>query len=281
MSIERGASRMYDDQPEAIRLRMPEDERSHARVFRYMAASGRGIQGGNVAKLEGRHRSIAGNALRAGVLGANDGLVSNLSLVMGVAGADLGSNSVVIAGVAGLVAGACSMAIGEWISVQSAREMYENQIRVEADELAEIPREEEEELALIYQAKGMPQGQARELAQRLLKDPSQALDTLAREELGVSPDELGGSPWQAAIASFLLFGFGALIPVLPFFFGSGAIAIVVSVALSCLALFGLGVSITVLTGRGAISSGLRQAAFGLTAAAVTFGIGTLLGVSLS
>jgi VIT1/CCC1 family predicted Fe2+/Mn2+ transporter len=280
VNLEHGAFRTYDAQPDAVAQGMPLDERSHARVFRYLSMD-RGLRGGVLATLEGRHRAIAGNALRASVLGANDGLVSNMSLVMGVAGAAIGSQAVLVAGLAGLLAGALSMAIGEWISVQSAREMYEHQMRVEADELAEVPEEEKEELALIYQAKGMPEQEALRLATRLLEDPRQALDALAREELGVDPDELGGSPSQAAIASFIFFAIGALIPVLPFVFAGGGASAIASALISALALFGLGAAISLLTGRNPFVSGLRQAAFGLAAAGITYGIGTVVGVSLA
>ena len=281
IGMEHSAFGEYDTEPSAIAAKMPGDERSHARVFRYLGASGQGLAGSVTARLEGRHRAIGGNALRAGVLGANDGLVSNLSLVMGVAGANLSAQTVLIAGLAGLLAGALSMAIGEWVSVRSAREMYENQMRIEEQELAEVPEEEQEELALIYQAKGMSEEDARQVARRLLEDPATALDTLAREELGVDPDELGGSPWQAAGTSFLLFAGGATVPVLPFMVGSGVAAVAASAGLSALALFLLGSGITLLTGRGIIRSGVRQAALGLAAAAITFGIGKVVGISLA
>jgi VIT1/CCC1 family predicted Fe2+/Mn2+ transporter len=159
---------MYDDQPEAL-ARMPGDERSHARLFRELAA-GRGVEGGAIARIEGRHRGSGGNQLRAAVLGANDGLVSNLSISMGVAGAatgaSAGGNPVLIAGLAGMMAGALSMAIGEWLSVQSARELYAHQVKVEREELLQVPDEEEEELTLIYQSKGLTAEQARLMASR-------------------------------------------------------------------------------------------------------------------
>ncbi len=281
VGMEHSAFGVYDNEPDAVTRGMPDDERSHARVFRYLAASGGGLAGGFLARLEGRHRAIGGNALRAGVLGANDGLVSNLSLVMGVAGAAFSSQAVLIAGIAGLLAGALSMALGEWVSVRSAREMYENQMHIEATELAEVPQEEEEELSLIYQAKGMAAEDARRLAKHLLENPETALDTLAREELGIDPEEMGGSPWEAAIASFLLFVSGAIIPVLPFVFASGFAAVFTSAALSALALFCIGAVITLLTGRGVLMSGLRQSCFGLAAAGITFGIGRLVGVGLA
>lgn len=214
---------VYDDQPETEGTPMRAQERSHARLLRYLAqGSPTGVAGETLARLEGRHRMIGGNALRAAVLGANDGLTSNLSLVMGVAGAELRASTILVTGLAGLLAGACSMAMGEWVSVQSSRELYDRQIRTEADEIADVPDEEGEELALIYQAKGLPDEEAKDVAARLMQDPTNALDALAREELGVDPDELGGSPWVAAVSSFALFGLGALIPLLPHFFLNGS-----------------------------------------------------------
>ena len=268
---------MYDDQPEAEGTSLPADERSHARVLREVT---RGVEGGVLARFEGRHRAVGGNALRAAVLGANDGLVSNFSLVMGVAAAAGAGTAVVIAGFAGLLAGALSMALGEWLSVQSARELYANQLRVEAAEIREFPEEEEEELRLIYEAKGVPADQARAMAHRIIGgDHDTALDTLAREELGIDPDELGGSAWVAAGTSFGLFGVGAAIPLVPFLFLSGAAGIAVSATAAGLALFGIGAGITIVTGRSAWRSGMRQLAFGLAAAAVTYGVGSLIGVA--
>ncbi len=272
---------MYDDQPETDGTSMPADERSHARLLRTLTSGNGGVEGGALARLEGRHRTIGGNALRAAVLGANDGLVSNLALVMGVAGADISNQAVLIAGFAGLLAGASSMALGEWLSVQSSRELYQRQIDIEAREIEEFPEEEEEELALIYQAKGLPEAQARQLAARVMADHDTALDTLAREELGIDPDELGGSPWEAATASFVLFALGAIIPVIPFLFTSGATAVLTSLSLASLALFGTGAAITLVTGRGPWRSGLRQAVLGLAAAGLTYGIGSLLGVAIT
>jgi VIT1/CCC1 family predicted Fe2+/Mn2+ transporter len=224
---------------------------------------------------------VGGNALRAAVLGANDGLVSNLSLVMGVAGAELAGRGILITGLAGLLAGAGSMALGEWLSVQSSRELYLRQLDIEREELAAAPEEEAEELALIYQAKGIAVDQARALAARVIATPETALDTLAREELGIDPEELGGSAWEAAITSFLLFAFGAVVPVLPFMFLAGGTAVLVSVAVSAVALFGIGAAITLMTGRGVLFSGARQLLFGLVAAALTYGVGRLIGVSLA
>lgn len=279
---ERSGQFMYDDQPEAAGTSLPADERSHARVLQNLVGeSPRGLAGPALARFEGRHSAVGGNALRAAVLGANDGLVSNLALVMGVAGASISNDVVLIAGFAGLLAGSISMALGEWLSVQSSRELYQRQLDIEEREIAEVPEEEAEELALIYQAKGMPADQAHTLANRIMEDPEAALSTLAREELGIDPEELGGSPWQAAFTSFFLFAGGAILPVLPFVFTSGAAAVVASLVLSGLGLFIVGAGITLITGRGLWFSGLRQTAFGLIAAAITFGIGSLLGVVVS
>ncbi len=274
-SEERQSQMMYDDQPEAAGTSLAADERSHARVLHQITG---GLSGAMLARFEGRHRQIGGNALRAAVLGANDGLVSNFSLVMGVAGASASREPVLIAGIAGLLAGSLSMALGEWLSVQSSRELYQNQIAVEREELEAFPAEEEEELRLIYEAKGLSAAEADRVAKRIMGgDREVAVDTMAREELGIDPDELGGSAWVAAATSFVLFATGALIPLIPFLVGAGAGAIIASTVMSGLALFGLGAAITLLTGRHALKAGLRQLAFGLAAAAITFGIGTLLG----
>lgn len=261
---------------------MAVQERTHSIVLKQLSnTTPGGIQGSMVAQLEGRHRSTGGNALRAAVLGANDGLVSNLSLVMGVAGAAMNNRGILIAGIAGLLAGACSMALGEWLSVQSSRELYSHQIQIEKEEIKQAPEEEAEELALIYEARGLDRDQASLLANQILMDSDNALDTLAREELGIDPEELGGSAWEAAITSFVLFAIGAIIPVFPFIFLSGITAVVVSVALSTVGLFILGAAITLFTGRSVLSSGARMVIFGLLAAAVTFGIGRLIGVSIA
>jgi VIT1/CCC1 family predicted Fe2+/Mn2+ transporter len=267
---------MYDDQPEAL-ARMPGDERSHARLFRELAA-GRGVEGGTIARIEGRHRGSGGNQLRAAVLGANDGLVSNLSISMGVAGASQGGHAVLIAGMAGMLAGALSMAIGEWLSVQSARELFTHQVKVEREELLMVPDEEEEELTLIYQAKGLTAEQARLMSQSIVGgDLGRAVDTLAREELGIDPDELGGSAWVAAFTSFFLFALGAIVPVSPFFFASGMGAVVASIVVSAAALMVVGAAITVVTGSSVLRTGGRQVLLGMFAAAVTFGLGALVG----
>ena len=227
-----------------------------------------------------RHRNGAsGNALRAGVFGVNDGLVSNAALIFGVAGASTAPSMIVLTGVAGLLAGAFSMAAGEYISVRSQREMFEYQIGLERDELEKYPDEEAAELALIYAAKGISPEEARRVADKLMEDPERALDTLAREELGLNPDDLG-SPWVAAISSFAAFTCGAALPLLPFVLGNGN-PLGLSIGLTALGLFLVGASMSLFTGRHAVSSGLRMLAIGGAAGLATYFIGAWLGVSLA
>jgi len=281
-TLEHLDSGTYDAQPEAVAGGLPAAERSHARIIEALAAGSPGaFSGATLARLEGRHRGMGGNALRAAVLGANDGLCSNLSLVMGVAGADLAAHAILITGLAGLLAGACSMALGEWLSVNTARESAQRQIATEADELEQIPEEEQEELALIYQAKGLPEDLAKSLAQRLIANKKTALDTLVREELGIDPDELGGSPWSAAAASFALFALGAIFPVAPYFVLAGGAAVIASLTASGVALFLIGAGTTLFTGRAVWFSGVRQLLVGFAAAGVTFGLGKLIGAAVT
>ncbi len=276
--LERKDSRKYAHVGGAAE--MAADEASHNRLLDQVTGMKGGMAGGALAQLEGRHRAAGGNALRAAVLGANDGLVSNLSLVMGVAGAELNNSAILITGLAGLLAGAISMALGEWLSVQSSRELYRHQIGIEEAEIAAAPEEEAEELALIYEARGLTQTEARRLAQQIVRDPNSALETLAREELSVDPAELGGSAWVAALTSFFLFALGAVLPVAPFAFLSGTAAVTVSIIFSGIGLFVIGSGITLFTGRNVLFSGARQVLFGLAAAVVTFGVGRLIGTNL-
>ena len=272
----------YENQPEAItdKGKMSADEKSHARLMAAASARMNGLMGSEVAMLEGRHKTTGGNALRAAVLGANDGLVSVLSLTMGAAGANLPGHIVLITGIAGLLAGAGSMALGEWLSVQSSRELYINQIKIEAEEIEHAPEEEQEELALIFMAKGLKKDRAQELAAaQMTSDKKTILDTLSREELGIDPKELGGSPWVAAITSFFLFAIGAIIPLLPYIFLAGIHAIIFSLVLGALALFLIGAAITLMTGKSVWVSGFRQVLIGLVAAALVFGVGKLIGVA--
>ncbi len=228
-----------------------------------------------------RHRGMgSGGNLRAAVFGVNDGLISNASLIMGIAGATANNGLILLSGAAGLIAGAFSMAAGEYVSVRSQREMFEYQIGLEKEELDHYPEEEAEELALIYQARGLPREDAVRLATQLTADPARALDTLAREELGLNPDDLG-SPWGAALFSFSAFAIGASIPLLPFFFASGAQSMVIAITLTALALFGVGATLSLFTGRNAGWSGARMLAIGVAAGAVTYLIGKGLGVTLA
>jgi vacuolar iron transporter family protein len=260
---------------------MAADEASHNRLLSSVASGMQGgMQGGALAQLEGRHRAGGGNALRAAVLGANDGLVSIFSLVMGVAGAAMDNKTILITGFAGLLAGAISMALGEWLSVQSSRELYKHQISIEKAELAAAPEEEAEELALIYEARGLPKDEAERMAQHMFSDQASALETLVREELNVDPSELGGSAWEAALTSFFLFSIGAIIPVIPYVFLIGTTGVIVSMAFSAVGLFIIGAAITIFTGRSVLSSGARQVLFGMAAAGVTYGIGRLIGGNL-
>lgn len=275
--MELSATSMYDNQPEAVAANLPAEERSHARLFREISEEpGSGVV--DIAGLEGRHRGTSGNALRAAVLGANDGLVSNLSLVMGVAGAGPGRELVLLSGIAGWLAGALSMALGEWISVRSSTEAFERQVAIEREELELMPEEELEELTLIYRAKGLQEAQAREAATKILSNKETALSTLAREELGMSGDEHGDA-WVAAVTSFLTFSVGAILPVIPWLFASGAVGITASAVASGIGLFLTGAIITLYTGRTVLFSGMRMLVFGLAAAAITFTIGRIIGVS--
>lgn len=273
--MEMAATTMYDDQPEAIEAHLPADERSHARLFREISRSGSG-RDVDIARIEGRHRSASGNAIRAAVLGANDGLVSNLLLVMGVAGADPGKDIVLLAGVGGLLAGSISMALGEWISVRSSAEAFERQVAIEREELELNPEEEEEELFLIYRAKGLNEADARGMAKRILSNPATALETLTREELGMSEGE-AGNPWIAALTSFLTFAVGAILPIIPWLFVGGTVGLVASGALSAVGLFLTGAVTTLFTGRSVLFSGTRMVLFGAAGAAISFVAGNLIG----
>lgn len=227
-----------------------------------------------------RHQNAgASGTLRAAVFGVNDGLVSNASLILGVAGATSESGMILLSGVAGLLAGAFSMAAGEYISMRSQREMFEYQIGMERAELEQYPQEEAAELTLIFAAKGMSVDEARQLADKLIADPDHALDTLAREELGLNPDELG-SPWGAAASSFGAFAAGAIIPLLPYLFMSGTNALIACIGMTATALFAVGAALSLFTGRNAWLGALRMLAIGSAAGAGTFIIGKALGVTL-
>lgn len=304
----------YDAQGTAPELEaIAADEREHAEIWKRLEAEPRGGRAGDgpgrapgrgagaaaiavaehpardaggagspadIQRAERWHRSARSGTLRAIIFGVSDGLVSNLSLVMGVAGASDQARFILLAGVAGLLAGAFSMAAGEYISMQSQRELFERQIELERAELEAMPGEERQELTGLYMAKGFPHEEAERIAARMFEDPELALDTLVREELGLDPDELG-SPWGAALGSFLAFAVGAVIPVLPYLFASGPLVFFMSLGLSLAALFGVGAGVSLLTGRSLLYSGVRQLGIGAAAAAVTYAVGRVIGVSVA
>jgi vacuolar iron transporter family protein len=274
------------------------DEREHAEIWDQLKTGDRNAEpsdpardgvaiarrAGSAAEIGERerwHRTGRSGTLRAVIFGVSDGLVSNLSLVMGVTAAAADNRSfIMLAGIAGLLAGAFSMAAGEYISMQSQRELFEHQIALERAEMEAMPEEEEAELAASYRAKGFAPDEAARIARRIFENPETALDMLVREELGLDPDQLG-SAWGAAAGSFVAFALGAAVPVAPYVFGGGQVALVTSLGLSLAALFGVGAAVSLLTGRGFLFSGLRQLAIGLGAALVTYVIGSLIGVSVA
>jgi VIT1/CCC1 family predicted Fe2+/Mn2+ transporter len=265
------------------------DEREHAAIWQRLSspATAAGHPSSahpvrrptDIADRERWHRAGRSGTLRAVIFGVSDGLVSNLALVMGIAGASGGEGPfVLLAGIAGLLAGSFSMAAGEYISMQSQRELFERQIALERAELEAMPQEEEAELALVYRSKGFTEDEAKTIAARMFKDPQHALDTLIREELGLDPDELG-SAWGAAGGSFVAFGVGAAIPVIPYLLAGGSVAFWVSIGLSIAALFAVGAGVSLLTGRSLVFSGGRQVLIGAAAAIVTYVVGNLIGVA--
>jgi VIT1/CCC1 family predicted Fe2+/Mn2+ transporter len=257
---------------------MARDERAHARTLSTMYSPGGETDVAGIARGERWHRVDTGGQLRAAIFGVSDGLLSNLSLVIGVAGANPDGSFIVLAGVAGLLAGAFSMGAGEFVSVTSQRELFERQIALEKEELEADPEEERRELALIYRAKGLPQDEAEALSRRILADSSVALETLAREELGLNPEGLG-SPVGVAFASFAAFATGAIIPVIPWFFGDTAPFFIASLLLGGLGMFTVGALVSLFTGRNFVYAGMRQLVIGGVAAAITFTIGKIIGVN--
>ena len=274
---ERADAGLYRDDPDAS-SQMAVDERSHSRVLTQLRTGGGPDERGAIRRLEPWHRGDRSGALRAGVFGVNDGLVSNTSLVMGFAGSGAGAAVILFAGLAGLLAGAFSMAAGEYISMRSQREAYEREITLEELELRDDPEAEAEELALIYRAKGLDEEEAERVATTIMKDRDTALDTMAREELGLDPDELG-SPWSAALSSLIAFALGAVVVVLPYLFASGVAALVAAIASAGVALFLVGAVIGILNGRGGLRSGTRQLLVGGGAALLVFLIGHVVGAS--
>lgn len=279
---ERSDAGVYDDEPDAL-PGMAADERSHARALARLVGStpdGEPDPVRQIARRERWHRGDRSGALRAAVFGVSDGLVSNTALVMGFAGSGVSHSATLLAGVAGLLAGSFSMAAGEYVSMSSQREMFQREISLEQAELDEKPEEERSELVLIYRAKGLAQPDAERLADKIMADRTVALDTLAREELGLDPGQLG-SPWGAAASSLLAFATGAFVVVVPYLIGSGTAALAAAVVLALAAMFGVGATIGALNGRSAVRTGLRQMAVGALAAAVTFAVGGLIGARVS
>jgi len=281
MDTEKNISNAVIAQKQKTKMQITGSETNHVRILRSILEKEDKVSGAQLSRFEKGHRSVGGNAIRAAVLGGNDGLVSNFSLIMGVAGASSSQSAVLLAGLAGLLAGALSMSLGEWISVKSSQELYENQMQIEMEELETNPEGEKKEIALIYIAKGIPEEQAYQMAEDIMKDKTKAHDVLVKEELGINAEELKGSAVEASIYSFILFAIGAIIPLFPFLFIGGTKAIIISVAMSAAGLFLIGAAITLFTGRNVWFSGFRQVLFGLMAAAITFGIGKLIGVAVS
>ncbi len=279
---ERDASGMYDDEPDALPA-MSADEREHAAVLQGLS-SGAMVRTpddvrGQLNKAEPWHRTDKSGALRAAIFGVSDGLVSNTALVMGFAGTGVGGSTVLFAGFAGLLAGAFSMAAGEYVSVASQTDLFRRELALEAQELEDKPLEEQRELELIYRAKGLDAHTARITAERIMRDPQTALDTLAREELGLDPDDLG-DPKRVAASSFGAFAIGASVPVIPYLFLDGAAALTLAVAMAALAMILVGGTVGRLSGLGVARSAARQLLVGGGAATVTYVLGSLVGAGL-
>ena len=227
---------------------------------------------------ERHHRDVTGGAARAAVFGVSDGLVSNVGLILGVAGASAPAGVVRVAGLAGLIAGAVSMAAGEYNSMRVQKELLERELDMERREISRNPHVETVELALIYESRGMDPDRARELSEATMRDPEQALLVHAREELGIDPSELG-SPIQAATSSFFAFSVGALVPLVPWLVASGTGAKVASLLLALLAASIVGVIVSRFTERNRLQTVLRQLAFTAIPAGITYAVGSAVGIS--
>jgi len=277
---------MYDAEPEALPT-MPSDEREHAEVFRSLkeSSSEQPFPHRTMSPGEGEpwHKLDKSGSVRAAVFGVSDGLVSNTALVMGFAGASVAgaipNSTVLFAGLAGLLAGAFSMAAGEYVSMASQRDLFKREIDMEAQELKEKPEEEQRELELIYRAKGLPKEEAERVAARIMSNPETALQTLAKEELGLDPDDLG-SAWKAALSSFIAFAIGAVVVVIPYSFLSGTTALITAITMAVLALIVVGGIVGRLSGRGVVFSAGRQLLWGVGAAGVTYLVGSLVGINV-
>ena len=277
---QRAAQDVYDEEPDAA-AGMADDERVHERVLARLRGQAptpeetRAV----LTREEPWHRGDRSGSLRAAVFGVSDGLVSNTALVMGFAGTGTGTETVAFAGFAGLLAGAFSMAAGEYVSVASQRDLYQREIEMEAAELRDNPLEEQRELELLYRAKGMDGDTAREAAASIMADPDTALDTLAREELGLDPSELG-SPIKAAASSFAAFAVGASVPLVPYLLATETVALVTAIVLAVIAMVVVGGTVGVLSGRGPVRGAVRQVAVGSLAAGVTYLVGSLVGTAV-
>ncbi|MBO0713813.1 MAG: VIT1/CCC1 transporter family protein [Acidimicrobiales bacterium] len=230
------------------------------------------------ASYDNHHRDVRGGAARAAVFGVSDGLVSNLALILGVAGAHPAAGLIRLAGLAGLIAGSFSMAAGEYVSMRAQRELLERELDLERNEIRRWPDAERRELAVLYEGRGLEPNLAEDLAEAMMRDPERALDAHAREELGIDPTELG-SPWQAASSSFLSFALGAVIPLAPFLALSGTAGVVAAAVVSAVAALAIGGALSLFTGRSWVKSALRQFLISAVAAGVTYSIGTAVGVS--
>jgi vacuolar iron transporter family protein len=289
IGLEREEERIYASLPPSHEAQaIAADERAHAAMWERLRtdasaagatpASAPSAPPATPARAERWHRGGAGT-LRAVVFGASDGLVSNLSLIMGIAGATPDPKFILLSGIAGLLAGAFSMAAGEYISVQSQREVLQRQIALARAELAAIPEEEKEDLVGIYVSKGIPEPDARRIADKIFEDPETALETLVRERLGLDATQIS-SPWSAAGGSFAAFCLGAIVPVIPYLFGGGTLILVTTFVASLAALFAVGALVSLLTGRSLLFSGFRQVGLGAAAAILTYFVGRVIGVSV-
>ncbi len=225
------------------------------------------------------HRGVQGGQARAAIFGVSDGLVSNVALILGVAAAGSESSAVLLAGISGLLAGAASMAAGEYVSVKAQAELVEREIEIERVSIAEAPEQETRELAAIYRKRGLESDQAHDLASAVMADPDVALDVHAREELGVDPDDTG-DPVGAAVASFAAFTVGALLPLIPWFFAEGTLATVLSAVIGLLAATAVGLTLAKFTERSPLRTAARQVGFAAAACVLTFAIGSLLGATV-
>ena len=280
LEAEAGDAEKYDAQGgEATAI--ADEERAHRRALVGLSRGDPTEARELIASRERWHRSSrAAGSLRAAIFGMNDGLVSNLSLIAGVAGAGVEPRTVIVTGFAGLLAGAFSMAAGEYTSVASQRDLLARQVAMEKREIEEAPEEEAAELALIFKQKGLSTEQASRTAAEILKNPESALDTLVREELGLDPHELG-SPMHAALSSFAMFAVGALVPILPFLATSGTLAVTIASGLAFAVLAAVGGLVGFLSGTNVFTSAARMAGLAALAAGVTYGVGRLFGAAVS